>query len=104
MELRALKVNEMYDLLDAYEVKIPAADQVKKDDLKEAREALTAKTGEAEGSTEGKMGQMTATSTSRLKLSTKPRHITASLATGTTSTRRATRSLCSNACKACRSR
>ena len=61
MEERAMQVNEMYDLLDAYEVKIPAADSVKKDDLKEARELLTEKTGEAGGSVEGKMGQMSAT-------------------------------------------
>ena len=61
MEEKAMQVNEMYDLLDAYEVKIPAADAVKKDDLKEAREALTMRTGEAEGAVEGKMGQMTLT-------------------------------------------
>jgi len=54
-------VNEMYDLLDAYEVKIPAADAVKKDDLKEAREALALRTGEADNASDGKMGQMTAT-------------------------------------------
>ena len=56
-----MQVNEMYDLLDKYEVKVPAADSVKKDDLKEAREVLGGKTGEAEGAAEGKMGQMTAT-------------------------------------------
>ena len=61
MEEKAQQVNEMYDLLDAYEVKIPAADAVKKDDLKEAREALTSRTGEAEGAVEGKMGQMSLT-------------------------------------------
>jgi dynein heavy chain len=61
MEEKAMQVNEMYDLLDAYEVKIPAADAVKKDDLKEAREALTARTSEAEGAVDGKMGQMTLT-------------------------------------------
>ena len=56
-----MKVNEMYDLLDAYEVKIPAADAVKKDDLKEARESLALRTGEADNSSEGKMDQMTTT-------------------------------------------
>ena len=61
MEERALKVNEMYDLLDAYEVKVPAADAVKKDDLKEAREALWGRAEEAEGATGGKMEQMTKT-------------------------------------------
>jgi dynein heavy chain len=61
MEVRSMKVNEMYDLLDAYEVKIPAADAVKKDDLKEAREALALRTGEADNASDGKMGQMTAT-------------------------------------------
>ena len=61
MEERAMQVNEMYDLLDAYEVKIPAADSVKKDDLKEARELLTEKAGEAGGAVEGKMSQMNAT-------------------------------------------
>jgi dynein heavy chain len=61
IEGRAMKVNEMYDLLDAYEVKIPAADAVKKDDLKEARETLGARTGEADNSSEGKMDQMTQT-------------------------------------------
>ena len=61
MEDRALQVNEMYDLLEAYEVKVPPSDQVKKDDLKEMRENLNSKTGEADGAVEGKMGQMTAT-------------------------------------------
>ena len=61
MEERAMQVNDMYDLLDQYEVKIPAADAVKKDDLKEAREALTLRAGESEGMVEGKMGTMTST-------------------------------------------
>ena len=49
MELRAAQVNEMYDLLDKYEVKIPSQDAVKKDDLKEAREAFSARVDEANG-------------------------------------------------------
>jgi dynein heavy chain len=59
MEDRAMKVNEMYDLLEAYEVKVPATDAVKKDDLKEARESLLVHTGDAEVIVEGKMNQMT---------------------------------------------
>jgi dynein heavy chain len=60
MELRGAQVNEMYDLLDKYEVKIPSQDAVKKDDLKEAREAFSAKVEEANGAVEQRMPAMTA--------------------------------------------
>lgn len=61
MDERAVKVNEMYDLLEQHEMKIPSNDAVKKDDLKEAREALTLKAEEAQAMVEGKMGTMTNT-------------------------------------------
>jgi dynein heavy chain, axonemal len=61
MEDRAMQVNEMYDLLEMYEVKVPAADAVKKDDLKEARDKLTEQTGSADGAVGEKMEQMVAT-------------------------------------------
>lgn len=60
MEDRAMRVNEMYDLLEHYAVKIPAADAVKKDDLKEVRELLSVKAAESESMVDGKMGTMTA--------------------------------------------
>jgi len=59
IEMRASQVNEMYDLLDKYEVRIPSQDQVKKDDLKEARERFASVTGEADGAVEQRMPAMT---------------------------------------------
>ena len=38
----------MYDLLESYDMKIPSHDSVKKDDLKETREAFSSKVLEAE--------------------------------------------------------
>ena len=56
MEERAQQVNEMYDLLDVYEVKIAAQDAVKKDDLKEAR-VFAAKMADADVAVEQRMPQ-----------------------------------------------
>ena len=59
MEERAQQVNEMYELLDVYEVKIAAQDAVKKDDLKEARDTFAAKMADADVAVEQRMPQMT---------------------------------------------
>eukprot|EP00965_Chrysotila_dentata_P134111 4435224-Pleurochrysis_carterae.AAC.1 len=61
MEERAAQVNEMYELLENYEVKIPSQDAVKKDNLKETREAFAAKVLEAEGQLEQRMPSMAGT-------------------------------------------
>ena len=57
MEERAQQVNEMYELLDVYEVKIAAQDAVKKDDLKEARDTFAAKMADADVAVEQRMPQ-----------------------------------------------
>ena len=48
----------MYDLLESYDMKIPSHDSVKKDDLKETREAFSSKVQEAEQQVEQRMPSM----------------------------------------------